>query len=97
MALLVAEVFKILVHANEMTYDVTLWTQNDAKLQISGICLKTLFVWNCNCTVVANTTKFPDISTDISMATQWAPDPLHSKHRIRIFSFKKCYLLLLFI
>ena len=30
-ALLVAELFKILVYANEMTCDVTLWTQNDVK------------------------------------------------------------------
>ena len=28
-ALLVAELFKILVYANEMTSDVTLWTQNN--------------------------------------------------------------------
>ena len=34
---------------------------------------------------------------DISMATQWAPGLLHSKDKIRFFSFKKCYLLLLFI
>ena len=31
--LLVAELFKILVYANEMTCDVTLWTQNDVKSQ----------------------------------------------------------------
>ena len=30
---LVAESFKILVYANEMTCDVTLWTQNDVKSQ----------------------------------------------------------------
>ena len=30
-ALLVAELFKILVYANEMICDVTLWTQNDVK------------------------------------------------------------------
>ena len=30
-ALLVAELFKILVYANKMTCDVTLWTQNDVK------------------------------------------------------------------
>ena len=34
---------------------------------------------------------------DISMATQWAPGPLHSKDKIRVFSFKRCYLLLLLI
>ena len=28
---LVAELFKILVYANEMTCDVALWTQNDVK------------------------------------------------------------------
>ena len=30
-AFLFAELFKILVYANEMTCDVTLWTQNDVK------------------------------------------------------------------
>ena len=30
-ALLVAELFKILVYANKMTSDVTLWTQNVVK------------------------------------------------------------------
>ena len=30
-ALLVAELFKILGYANEITCDVTLWTQNDVK------------------------------------------------------------------
>ena len=32
-ALLVAELFKILIYANYMTCDVTLWTQNDVKSQ----------------------------------------------------------------
>ena len=32
-ALLVAEVFKILVYANSMTSDVTLWTQNNVTSQ----------------------------------------------------------------
>ena len=31
MALLVAELFKILIYANYMTYDVIMWTQNDVK------------------------------------------------------------------
>ena len=30
-ALLVVQLFKILVYANKMTCDVTLWTQNDVK------------------------------------------------------------------
>ena len=30
-ALLVAELFKILVYANSLTSDVTLWTQNGVK------------------------------------------------------------------
>ena len=33
MALLVAELFKILVYANQMTSDVTLWTQNNVTSQ----------------------------------------------------------------
>ena len=32
-ALLVAELFKILVYANYMTSDVTLWTQNNGTSQ----------------------------------------------------------------
>ena len=37
-------------------------------------------------TVVTLVTKFHDMSTvTISMATQWAPGPLHSKGIIRIF------------
>ena len=35
-ALLVAELFKILVYANEMTCDVTLWTQNYVTSQKMG-------------------------------------------------------------
>ena len=30
-ALLVVELFKILIYANYMTCDITLWTQNDVK------------------------------------------------------------------
>ena len=33
MALLVAKLFKILVYANSMTCDVTLWTQSGVKSQ----------------------------------------------------------------
>ena len=36
-------------------------------------------------TVVAIITKFHEMSTDISMATQCAPGPLHSKGKIRVF------------
>ena len=32
-ALLVAELFKILIYANYTTCDITLWTQNDVKSQ----------------------------------------------------------------
>ena len=35
-ALLVAELFKILIYANQITCDVTLWTQNDVKSQKNG-------------------------------------------------------------
>ena len=33
MALLVAELFKILIYANNVTCEVTMWTQNDVKSQ----------------------------------------------------------------
>ena len=42
-ALLVAELFKILVYANYMTCDVTLWTQNDVKSQKNGISMAFLY------------------------------------------------------
>ena len=85
-ALLVAELFK-------MTCDVTLWTKW-CKITKNGISLKRFFCIELKlCTVVALTTKFHDNS----MATQWTPSSLHSKDKIKVFSFKKCYLHLLLI
>ena len=81
----------------KMTYDVTLWRQNDVKSQKMEYPWRLFCIELKLCTVVALTTKFHDITTDISMATQWAPGPLHSKDKIRVFSFKKCYLLLLLL
>ena len=43
LALWVAELFKILVYANQMTYDVTLWTQNDVKTQQMEYLLRLLY------------------------------------------------------
>ena len=43
-ALLVAELVKILVYANEMTCDVTLWTQKCCKITKDGISPKTFSV-----------------------------------------------------
>ena len=42
MALLVAKLFKIVIYANKMTCDVTMWTQNDVKNTKTGISLKTI-------------------------------------------------------
>ena len=90
-ALLVAELFK-------MTCDVTLWTQNDVKSQ------KMEYLWRpflyrtetlYSCCTDHKVSWY--LHCDISMATQWAPGPLHSKDKIGVFSFKKCYLLLLLI
>jgi len=44
MALLVAELFKILICAGWMTCDVTMWTQIGVESQINGISLKTFSV-----------------------------------------------------
>ena len=45
MALLVSKLFKILIYANEMTCDISLWTQNDVKSQKkNGISPKTFSV-----------------------------------------------------
>ena len=85
--LLVAELFKILVYANWMTCDITLWTKKDVKSQKMEYILR-LFLYR---------TETLYFYCDISMATQWAPSPLHSKDKIRVFSFKKCYLVVLFI
>ena len=60
---LVAELFKILVYANEMTCDVALWTQNDVKRQKRKISEDFFCIELKLCTVVALTTKFHNIST----------------------------------
>ena len=49
-------------------------------------------------TVVMLITKFLNMAhCDVSMATQWAPGPLHPKGKIRVSLSSKCYLLLMFI
>ena len=41
-ALLVAKLFKILGYANEITCDVSLWTQNDVKITKCGMSVQIL-------------------------------------------------------
>ena len=93
-AFLVGELFKIMIYLLFVT------SQSGHKI-IGKITKK----WNISeyifCvelkrfTVVMLFTKFFNIAhCDISMATQWAPDPLHSKGKIRVSLFSKCYLLL---
>ena len=62
-----------------------MWTQNDVKLQKWNISEDCFCIELKLCTVV-NTliTKFYDMC-DISIATQWAPGPLHSKGEIGVF------------
>ena len=49
-------------------------------------------------TVVILIMKFHDMAhCDVSIATQWAPGPLHPKGKIRGSLPNKCYLLLMFI
>ena len=62
--LLVAELFKILVYANKITCNVTLWTQNDVKSQKKWNIFEDFFCIELKlCTVVTLSTKFRDIST----------------------------------
>ena len=58
-----------------MTFDVILWTQSGVKSQKINIS------HNFFCIEL----KVPYVHCDISMATQWAPGPLHSKGKTRVF------------
>jgi len=85
-ALLVAQLFKILVYASWVACGVALWTQNGVTSQkmeylrrlfpyrtetLSSCCNQHKVSWYFHC--------------GISMATQWTPGPLHSKDKIRVF------------
>ena len=62
--------------------DVTLWTQNDLKWNISeDFWCKELK--NCSCYTHHEVPWY--VHCHISMATQWAPGPLHSKGIVRGF------------
>ena len=63
-ALLVAELFKILVYANKMTCDATLWTQKDVKIPKQWNISEDIFcIEQKLCTLVAITTEFHNICT----------------------------------
>ena len=63
-ALLVAKLFKILIYANQITCDVTLWTQNDVKSQKNWNISEDYFFTELKlCAVVTLTTKCHDVST----------------------------------
>ena len=85
-ALLVAELFKILVYANKMTSDVPWWTQNNVTSQKMEY-LRRLFLYRTE--TLYSCCNHHKVSwyfhCDISMATQWAPGPLHLKDKIRVF------------
>ena len=98
-ALLVVELFKILIYANEMTSDVTLWTQNDIKITKKWNISEDFFCIELKlCTVVTLITKFHDMST---VTFPWQHNGLQAlsiqKVKSEFSSFKKCYLLLVFI
>ena len=61
--------------------------QNDLKSQKKWNISEDFFCIELKlCTVVILITKVHDmhVHCDISMATQWAPDPFHSKGKIRV-------------
>ena len=69
--------------------------QNHKKLNISEdiFCIELKL-----CTVLILITKFHDMAhCDVSIATQWAPGPLHPKGKIRVSLPNKGYLFLMFI
>ena len=80
-----------------MPSDVTMWTQNDVKSQKWNI--SRLFLYRTETLYTCYTYQKVQgyFHCDISMATQLALSPLHSKGKSEFSSFKKCYLLLLFI
>ena len=99
-ALLVAELFKILIYANLMTCDVILWSKsgvkkNHKKFNISHnfFCVELKLS-----TVVTLITKFHDMST---VTFPWQHDGLQAlsiqRGKSEFSSIKKCYLILLFI
>ena len=63
-----------------MTCEVTIWTQSGVQSQKIEYLLQ-LFLYRtkilCSC--------YTHHNCDISMATQWAPGPLHTKGKIRVF------------
>ena len=92
-ALLVAELFKIFIFPNEVTCDFQPGTE-------SGVCHKKMNIsHDVFCielklsTVVTLITKFHDLST---VTIPWQHYGLQVLS-MQFFSFKKCYLLLLFI
>ena len=69
-----------------MTCDVTLWTQNNVTSQKMEY-LRRLFLYRTE--TLYSCCNQHKVSwyfyCDISMATQWAPGPLHLKEKIRVF------------
>ena len=93
---MVAALFKILIYANYMTGDVTMWTQSGVLSHKKNKSLSRLFLEELKpSAVVTLITKFHDMSTvTFSTATQWAPSPFKWE---KFSSCKKGYLLMLFI
>ena len=97
-ALFVAELFKVLIYANQITCDVTQWTQNDVKQQEMEH-LSKIFLYRTETFQSSYIrTKYHDMAhCDISMAMQWAVVALYPKGKIRVSLPNKGYLLLMFI
>ena len=94
LALLVAASFKILIYENSMTCNVTMWTQSGEKSQKIES-LSRFFLYG---TAVTLFTKFLDMST---VTFPWQYNGLQTlsiqRGKSEFSSFKKCYLLLMFI
>ena len=70
-AVLVAELFKILIYANQMTCDVTTWTQSGVQSQKS----RTFCIELKLCTAAILITKLHDMST---VTYPWQHNGLHT-------------------
>ena len=96
-ALLVAELFKILIQAKSMTFDITVWTLNYFKSQKWNISENFFGIELKLCTVVTLITKFHDMSSGTFSWQHNGLQPLSiQKVNSEFSSFKKCYLLVLF-
>ena len=61
-----------------------MWTQSDVKLQKMEYLWRPFLYGTETLYIVVLLTKLHDMSTDNTMATQWASSPLHPKAKFRV-------------